>query len=45
LHAVFRNKISHLNEEAFNKAEELVSKVASMAKRPPAAAQASPPSA
>ena len=45
LHAVFRNKISHLNDEAFNKAEELVSKVASMAKRPAAAvAPASPPS-
>ena len=45
LHAVFRNKISHLNDEAFNKAEELVSKVASMAKRPAAAAPAAPPSA
>ena len=46
LHAVFRNKISHLNDEAFNKAEELVSKVASMAKRPAAAAApAAPPSA
>ena len=46
LHAVFRNKISHLNNEAFNKAEELVTKVASMAKRPAAAAApAAPPSA
>ncbi len=45
LHAVFRNKISHLNDEAFNKAEELVTKVASMAKRPAAAAPAAPPSA
>ena len=46
LHAVFRNKISHLNDEAFNKAEELVTKVASMAKRPAAAAApAAPPSA
>ena len=48
LHAVFRNKISHLNNEAFNKAEELVTKVASMAKRPASAAApapAAPPSA
>ncbi len=46
LHAVFRNKISHLNDEAFSKAEELVTKVASMAKRPAAAAApAAPPSA
>lgn len=46
LHAVFRNKISTLNEEAFTKAEELVTKVASMAKRPATAAPAAaPPSA
>ena len=46
LHAVFRNKISSLNDEAFTKAEELVTKVASMAKRPAAAASAAaPPSA
>ena len=44
LHAVFRNKISSLNDEAFTKAEELVTKVASMARRP-AAAAAPPPSA
>lgn len=46
LHAIFRNKISALNDEAFTKAEELVTKVASMAKRPAATAPpAAPPSA
>ena len=45
LHAVFRNKISSLNDEAFTRAEELVTKVASMAKRPAPAAQAANPSA
>ena len=45
LHAVFRNKISSLNDEAFTKAEELVTKVASMAKRPAPTAQAAPPAA
>ncbi len=47
LHAIFRNKISALNDEAFTKAEELVTKVASMAKRPAATAPpaATPPSA
>ena len=43
LHAVFRNKISALSDEAFTKAEELVTKVASMAKRPAAASSAAPP--
>lgn len=42
-HALFRNKIGTLSEEAFAKAEELVTKVASMAKRPAAAAAPAPP--
>ena len=46
LHAVFRNKISSLNDEAFTKGEELVTKVASLAKRPAATTPAAaPPSA
>lgn len=45
LHAVFRNKITKLNDEAFTEAEELVSKVASMAKRPSGGSTAAPPSA
>jgi biopolymer transport protein ExbB len=46
LHAVFRNRITHLGDQAFIKAEELVTKVASMAKRPssaPASTAAAPP--
>ncbi len=43
-HALFRNKISALSDEAFTKAEELVTKVASMAKRPAPQAQSTPPS-
>ena len=42
-HALFRNMIGKLSDEAFMKAEELVTKVASLAKRP--AGAAAPPSA
>lgn len=44
LHAIFRNKISKLDDEAFVTAEELVTKVAGMAKRPAAAPSANSPS-
>jgi len=47
LHAVFRNRITHMSDQAFARAEELVTKVASMAKRPSSApassSQAAPP--
>lgn len=42
LHAVFRNKTTSLSDQAFTAAEELVTKVASMAKRPSSSASPAP---